>query len=160
MVGGKSTASITCTTPLSVVMSATVTIALFIRTLPPSKDTVMSSPFSVVTVPAVKSVDNTFAPTTWYNKISASAPVGSSSNSSTTEPNAAKAASVGANTVNGPAPDKSSSSSAAITAASNVLWSSELTMTSTTVLACAETANNKPRDKNVNKSFFISNGFV
>ena len=119
--GGISTASITCTTPLSVVMSATITCASLMNTLPPSKETVTSSPFSVVTSPAVRSVDNTFAPTTWYNKMSASAPVGSSSNSSTTAPKAAKAASVGANTVNGPAPDKSSSNSAAITAASNTL---------------------------------------
>ena len=92
-----------------------------INTLPPSKETVTSSPFRVVTSPAVRSVDNTLAPTTWYNKISASAPVGSSSNSSTTAPKAAKAASVGAKTVKGPAPERSSASSAAITAASNTL---------------------------------------
>ena len=62
-------------------------------------------------------------------------PVGSN-NSSSIKPSgkASKAASVGANTVNGPSPLKSSASSAAITAASKVLWLSEPTIISTTVV--------------------------
>ena len=53
--------------------------------------------------------------------MSANAPVGSNNRSSTTVPSAAKAASVGANNVNGPSPERSSANSAAITAASSVL---------------------------------------
>ena len=47
--------------------------------------------------------------------------------------NNANAASVGANTVKGPSPLKVSAKPAAITAASNVVWSGEPTITSTTV---------------------------
>src|SRR5512133_2555388 len=46
---------------------------------------------------------------------------------------AAKAASVGANTVNGPSPCKVSTNPAATTAASKVLWSGLSTIISTTV---------------------------
>ena len=91
------------------------------KTFPPSKLTLTSLPLSVGTDPSVRSVDKTDPETTWYSKISASSPVGSSKSSSTNVPSAANAASVGANTVNGPAPERSSSNSAAITAASNVL---------------------------------------
>ena len=46
---------------------------------------------------------------------------------------ASNAASVGANTVNGPAPFSVSTRSAAMTAVSRVVWSALLTMMSTTV---------------------------
>ena len=64
----------------------------------------------------------------------ANSPVGSSKSASTTPAgNAANASSVGANTVNGPAPERSSANSAAITAASNVVCTGLSTMMSTTV---------------------------
>ena len=91
------------------------------NTLPPSKLTVTSLPFNVVTSPAVRSVESTSPETTWYNKMSARAPVGSNSRSSTTVPSAANAASVGANSVKGPAAVKSSANSAATTAASRTV---------------------------------------
>ncbi len=126
------------------------------KAFPPSKLTVTLFPFKVGTSPAVRSVDNTVPETTWYSKICASSPVGSSSNSVTTDPNAAKAASVGANTVKGPAPERSSSNSAAITAASSVLWSGLFTITSTTVSACRLPKNRKENERNVNMNFFIT----
>ena len=49
-------------------------------------------------------------------------------------PKAAKASSVGANTVNGPSPESAPTRPASITAVSNVLWSSEFTIISTTVV--------------------------
>jgi hypothetical protein len=56
--------------------------------------------------------------------MSARAPVGSASKLATVPSgNSANAASVGANTVKGPSPERSSASSAAITAASSVVWS-------------------------------------
>ena len=85
--------------------------------------TVTLFPFNVVTIiPSDKSVLRAVPAATWYNKISVSAPDGSSSNDSTVPSGkAANAASVGAKTVKGPSPDKVSTRPAAITAASNVL---------------------------------------
>ena len=84
--------------------------------------TVTLFPFNVGTIiPSDKSVLRAVPAATWYNKISVSAPDGSSSNDSTVPSgNAANAASVGANNVNGPSPARVSAKSAAITAASRV----------------------------------------
>ncbi|SHN52164.1 hypothetical protein SAMN05444395_101351 [Flavobacterium fryxellicola] len=49
--------------------------------------------------------------------------------------NLSKAAFVGAKKVNGPVPDKVSAKPAAVTAATNVVWSAEPTATSTTFCA-------------------------
>ena len=68
--------------------------------------------------------------------MSVNAPEGSSKSASTVPSgNASKASSVGANRVKGPSPDKVLTKSAAITASSNILWTSELTTISTTVWA-------------------------
>ncbi len=138
---GTSTASITCTIPFSASRSATVTIASLIITFPPVMVTVTSCPNNVSSIcPSERSVDIAAPDTTWYNNTSASAPVGSASKASSTPiGKLLKAASVGANTVKGPAAERSSSNSAAITAVSKVVWSGLSTMMSTTV--CAFTAN-------------------
>ena len=85
--------------------------------------TVTSGPKRVeIICPSERSVDKAAAPTTWYRRMLANSPVGSSKSASTTPAgNAANASSVGANTVNGPAPERSSANSAAITAASKVV---------------------------------------
>jgi len=72
----------------------------------------------VIDCPSDRSLDITFPLATWYRRICARSPVGSASKASTVPGgSASKAALVGANTVKGPVPERSSSSPAAITAA-------------------------------------------
>ena len=126
-VGGSNTASITCTTPLSATKSATVTCALSINTPLAFIVTVTSVPNSVVTIcPFVSIVDITLSATTWCFKISVS--WGISFRRAVTVPtgNKLKAASVGANNVNGPGPDKTPSNEHASIAVFSIVWSVEL----------------------------------
>ena len=102
--GGMSTLSITWMTPLEARTSAVVTVASPILTVPSATVKVASSPFSMVTVrPSVTADDWTDPEYTWYVRMSASVAFSSSvSNDARSIPAAAKAASVGANTVKGP----------------------------------------------------------
>ena len=84
-----------------------------VRSVPCKVDTIM--PFS-------KSVDIASPPCTWYLRILANSPIGSANNSSNSPSGrASNAASVGANTVNGPSADNASTNPASITAVSKVL---------------------------------------
>ena len=66
MTAGTKTASMTCTTPLSAVMSATVTVAVpLIMTVPSMMAMVTSWPLTVVTGPSVKSVLKALTSATW-----------------------------------------------------------------------------------------------
>ena len=116
-------------------MSATVTIALSIYTLPFVIDTVTSVPNSVVAIiPFDNILDITLSPKTWCIKISVNA--GMSFNKAVTVPagKALNAASVGANKVNGPGPDNVPSKPQASMATSSVVWSFELATMSFTLL--------------------------
>ena len=82
-----------------------------------------------------KSVESTLPEWTWWVRIVVKSPVGSSNNwAISPSGNNANAASVGAKTVNGPSPFNVSTNPAATTAASSVVWFSEFTTTSTTVV--------------------------
>ena len=135
--GGKITASNTCTTPFKVGISAITTFALLIITPPfASIETVISWPKSVVAVcPSDKSEDITSDPKTWYNNAFrnlVSTLLVKIFN--TAGSNAAKAASVGANTVKLPLRSLNvPAKSAAITAPSKVVWTALLITTSATV---------------------------
>ena len=135
-VGGNKTASITCTTPLSAIISATVTMALSIYTLPfVSINTVKSVPSNVVAIiPLNNVVDITVSAKTWCFKISVR--VGMSFNKAVTVPagKALNAASVGANKVNVPGADNVPSNPQASIAVSKVVWSLELATMSYTEL--------------------------
>ena len=125
--GGNNTASITWTTPLSANTSATVTIALSIYTPVESIVTLTLVPSKVVTNCPLDNIDDiTLSPTTWCSNISVRVEI--SFNSAGTVPGgkALKAASVGANNVNGPGPDNVELSAQVSTATSKVVWSGEL----------------------------------
>merc|ERR1711904_446626 len=116
MTGGRSTESMTWITPLLHDMSAALTLALPAITVLSSFVTVNVLPSRVVT-PCVadKSALMTLLPeSTWYFRMSARS--SRASNSALVTPKlssrATKAASVGANTVNGPAPFKASTNPA------------------------------------------------
>ena len=99
-----------------------------------------SSPLKVVAdMPSTKSVLMTFPLTTWYNKMEAKSGFASKSSAviSKAVNKVVNAASVGANTVKGPAPLKSSSNSAAITAVSKTVWFGLSMMISATVAGVA-----------------------
>ena len=128
MLGGDgiNTASITCTTPLSATISATITWALSINTPIELMVTVTVVPFNVVTTWLLDNIDDiTVAPTTWCFKILVNC--GISFNNAATVPagNKLNAASVGANNVRVPAPDKTPFNEQASIAAFNVVWSVE-----------------------------------
>mmetsp|Transcript_19540 Transcript_19540/g.36614 ORF Transcript_19540/g.36614 Transcript_19540/m.36614 type:complete len:234 (+) Transcript_19540:246-947(+) len=95
----------TCTTPLQASLSGIVTVDSLILT-PELRSTLIVAPLTVVTSPLDKSVDKTLPSTTWYFSTSAKAnpsnsfPANASSNAS----------SVGAKTVKGPLPMRTSSS--------------------------------------------------
>ena len=135
--GGNNTASITCTTPLSAVRSATVTWASLMNTPSMVMLTVTSGPRRVSIIwPSDKSPLMASPATTWYCKMAprsseANRSSGVISRASTT---AVMAASVGANTVNGPSADKASARPAAPTAVASNVWSGLPAMTSTTVV--------------------------
>ena len=132
---GNKTASITCTTPLSAIISATVTCALSINTPLELIVTVTSVPFKVVTTWLFDNIDDITLPwTTWCCNILVNK--GISFNKADTVPagNKLKAVSVGANKVNGPAPDNAPSSAHASTATFKVVWSGELDTISYMVL--------------------------
>ena len=132
---GINTASITCTTPLSAIISATVTIALSIITPLSLIETINSVPFNVIAIiPSDRSVESTEPDTTWWVRIAVNRSMSASTASRVPSGNASKAASVGANTVNGPSAERASTKPAAITAVSKVLWSSDPTIISTTVV--------------------------
>ena len=93
--------------------------------------TVTSVPSKVVTIwPLTNIPDITLSPTTWCSKIFVNN--GKSFKSATTVPwgKALNAASVGANSVNGPTPDKVPSNEQASTAVFKVVWSVEFETTS------------------------------
>ena len=128
MLGGDgiNTASITCTTPLSATISATITWALSINTPIELMVTVTVVPFNVVTTWLLDNIDDiTVAPTTWCFKIFVNC--GILFNNAATVPagNKLNAASVGANNVRVPAPDKTPFNEQASIAAFNVVWSVE-----------------------------------
>ena len=102
--GGVRTLSITWMTPFDASTSAVVTVASPIMTVPSATVKVASSPFSMVTViPSVTADDSTDPEYTWYVRMSARVAFSSSvSNVVRSMPAAAKASSVGANTVKGP----------------------------------------------------------
>ena len=133
--GGVSTTSITCTTPFAASISARITFESLINTPSGVMEMLMSFPSRVLAfIPFERSVDITLPPTAWYRRICVRSPEGSWRRVSTVPVgSAAKAASVGANTVKGPSPESASASPAAITAASSVLCTSLLTTMSTTV---------------------------
>ena len=144
---GINIASMTCTTPLSAIISATITFAFPIITIPSVIDTDTSPPCSVVTImPSDKSVLNAVPDTTWFNSICVNCPVGSASNVSRTssgiKPNAS---SVGANTVKGPSDASVSSKPAATIAASSVLCISEFSIIPNTVCEKALKENKHKR---------------
>ena len=132
--GGRRTASMTCTTPLSARMSATVTVALLIITEPPMMETVTFAPLRVViSWPSESDVLRASPPTTWYVRMALSNSASARTASMVPAGSASNAASVGAKTVNGPSPLNAPARPAARTAASKVVWSGLLTMMSTTV---------------------------
>ena len=128
--GGVSTLSMTWTTPLRAMMSATVTCASLMKTPELVTRATAISPAAVSISPLVSCVDSTPCPeTTWYRSTLVSAPDGSASNASRVPAGSAlKAASVGAKTVKGPSPSSAPTSSAATSAASRV-WCDGLAAT-------------------------------
>ena len=93
-------------------------------TAPSATVIVRSSPLAAVTVlaPSARSVDSVVPATTWYNKMSVSAAISSAvSNESRSIPAAAKASSVGANTVYSVSPLRVFTRSAAPRAATNAV---------------------------------------
>ena len=119
--GGIKTLSITWITPFDAGTSAVTTLASL--TFTPSAFTVkvsVSELTAVAVIPSVKSEDITLPGTTWYVKMSASVAISSTVlNADKSTPAAANASSVGANTVNGPAPLSVDTSSACATAATS-----------------------------------------
>ncbi len=116
------------------IASAISIIAPFTIHTSPSYENVKVSPWSVVsTNPSDKSAE-VYAPgTTWYVSTFVKSPLFSGSRRVSTVPsgNASKAEFVGANTVNGPSHLSASTRSAAVTAATSVVWSAEFTALST-----------------------------
>ena len=106
-------------TPFDATISASTTVASLIVTVPLSTYTQTFSPSTVVTGKRLdRSDDKTLPLTTWYRRISVSAPVGSATRAlMVLAGRAAKAASVGAKTVKGPGLLKVSTRPAAETAA-------------------------------------------
>ena len=111
-------------------MSAPVTWAIVpfpdsIKTPAPEIVTI-TLPFKVGTTRLFDNiVDNTLSPTTWCNKISVNCGISASKAVTVPAGNKLNAASVGANNVNGPAPDKVPSNAQASIATFNVVWSGE-----------------------------------
>src|SRR5689334_17765891 len=125
--GGSSTVSITWITPFDAGTSVFTTLDLFpwpsvITTSFPSVAIVNDAPFTVFTAPGFTSAAITFPATTWYVRMPASLSLLSGFSNEATVPagSFANASFVGANTVNGPAPDNVSASPAAFTAATSV----------------------------------------
>jgi len=118
-VGGMSTASITWMTPLQAGTSGMITLESLTFT-PSSRLISTSAPLTVATGPLVRSPLSTLPETTWYVKILVRAGMSSRRPSTVPSGRSAKASSVGANTVKGPSPERVSTKSAAITAATKV----------------------------------------
>ena len=144
---GKITVSITCTTPLEAVKSAGPILLVrplgSVKLAPPVKLNVIFSPNNIVfSSPSMRSPDTMESVMTCIFKTASSVSSGTSSNSAkpNSSNNATKASSVGANTVNGPSPDKTVTKSVdkpgLVSAVSKIVWSALLTTTSTTVV-CA-----------------------
>jgi len=139
--GGRITASMTWIRPLLHDMSAVLTPALPAFTVLPFLVTVKLLPSRVVTsCVAAKSALVTLLPeSTWYFKMSARS--SRASNSALVTPKvssrAVKAASVGANTVNGPAPFKASTNPAVWSASTSTVKLPSLIAVSTTSAAPA-----------------------
>ena len=102
-------------------MSASVTVAISIITVPASIVTINVSPLSVGTsMPSDKSVDNTFPECTWCNNTAVNAGISSNNPCKAPSGSASNASSVGAKTVNGPSPLSVSTKSAVSSAVSKV----------------------------------------
>ena len=112
--GGISTLSITWMIPLDAVTSAMMTFASLTMTPESVAVNATSSPLAMVAViPSVTAEDGTEPAYTWYSRMSVRVALPSSlSSAARSIPAAAKASSVGANTVNGPSPCRVASSSA------------------------------------------------
>ena len=113
---------------MSATISATVTWALSINTPFELIVTVTSSPSKVVTTCPLDNIpDVTLSPTAWCSKILVK--VGKSLNNAVNVPwgSALNAASVGANNVNGPGPERTPSNEHVSIAISKVVWSGEVT---------------------------------
>ena len=120
---------------MSATTSATVTIALSIYTPDGFIVTVTSVPNNVVTTCPLDSIpDITLSPTTWCSNIFVNNGTSFNNPSTVPEPSALNAASVGANNVNGPGPERVPPNPHVSTAISNKLWSADVTTTSYTVL--------------------------
>merc|ERR1711972_1030852 len=123
--GGRSTASMTWITPLLHDMSGVLTPALPAFTVLPFLVTVKLLPSRVITscVGAKSALVTLLPESTWYFKMSARS--SRASNSALVAPKvssrAVKAASVGANTVNGPAPFKASTNPAVWSASTSTV---------------------------------------
>ena len=122
--GGIKTVSMTCITPFDAITSALTTFASL--TITTSAFTVNDrlSPFKAgATIPSVRSVDRTESETTWYVRMSASAAISSSElKFERSTPAALNASSVGAKTVNGPAPSSVATKLALASAATRDVW--------------------------------------
>ena len=126
-VEGIRTTSITWTTPFDPIMSALVTVELSIITPFILMLTVKSVKFKFWSAwPSDKDVETALSSTTWCFKILVY--WGRSLNKLPNVPggNKSKAASVGANSVNGPLPDNTPSSEQVSIATFKVVWSAEL----------------------------------
>ena len=125
-------------TPLLELMSVLTTFALSTVTTPPLTEIVTSDPSTVfASVSLTTSLAMTLPGTTWYVKTLTSWSLFSGFNSFSTVPagSFSNAALVGANTVNGPLPERVSARPAALTAATSVLKSALFAAFSTTVLS-------------------------
>ena len=111
-------------TPLLAGTSASVTVASPTMTTPSVTVNEASSPFSMVTVsPSVTAEEATDPEYTWYVRMSARVAFSSSvSKVDRSIPAAAKASSVGANTVNGPSACSAVTRFACVRAATRELW--------------------------------------
>jgi hypothetical protein len=126
-------------TPLLHSMSVWVTVAVPFSFTPPVVLTFTSAPFTVLALlPSIftTSAAITLPATTWYVRMAVS--FGMSFRRASTVPagSLAKASSVGANTVNGPAPFSVGTSPAAVTAAASVLNEPAATAVSTMSFMC------------------------
>merc|ERR1712039_968926 len=125
--GGRRTPSMMCATPFEARLSAPTTLAVLAYTSPLVTVTRRSLPSTVVTTcSGCRSVDNTWAGSTWYVRMSTSEALFSGFNKLSKVPSgrAPKASLVGANTVNGPGELRVSTRSPATTAATRVERSS------------------------------------
>ena len=99
--------------PFEAGTSARTTFASFTLTPSPTEKDRASPLTAVADIPSVTADDGTAPATTWYSRMSVRVALPSSlSSAARSIPAAAKASSVGANTVNGPSPCRVASSSA------------------------------------------------